>query len=52
MQNIRYSCQVLMKYVFSGHIFEKMLEYQISWKSVQCEPICSMRTDGPQTWRN
>jgi len=22
-----------------------MLKYQISWKSVQCEPICSMRTD-------
>jgi hypothetical protein len=27
-------------------IFEKMVEYQISWKSVQWEPSCSMRTNG------
>ena len=26
--------------------FRKIPEYQISWKSVQREPICSMRTDG------
>ena len=30
--------------------FLKMLEYQISWKSVQWKPSCSMRTDG-QTGR-
>jgi hypothetical protein len=24
----------------------KILKYQISWKSVQREPCCSMRTDG------
>ena len=34
--------------------FSKILKYQISWKSVQWEPSCSMgtdeRTDG-QTWR-
>ena len=27
--------------------FLKILKYQISWKSVQWEPSCSMRTDGP-----
>jgi len=26
--------------------FWKILQYQISWKSVQCELSCSMRTDG------
>ena len=26
--------------------FRKIFEYQISWKSVQWEPNCSMRTDG------
>jgi len=26
--------------------FRKILEYQISWKSVQWEPSCSRRTDG------
>jgi hypothetical protein len=30
---------------------KKILKYQISWKSVQWEPSCSMRTDG-QTWRS
>jgi len=31
--------------------FLKILECQISWKSFQWEPSCSMRTDR-QTWRN
>jgi hypothetical protein len=31
--------------------FRKILTYQISWKSVQWELTCSMRTDR-QTWRN
>jgi hypothetical protein len=31
--------------------FWSILKYQISWKSVQWEPSCSMRTDG-QTWRS
>jgi len=26
--------------------FRKMLKYQISWKSIQCEPSSSMRTGG------
>jgi hypothetical protein len=27
-------------------VFQKILKYQISWKSVQWEPSCSMGTDG------
>jgi len=40
-------CPILMKPEFSRQIFEikKILKYQISWKSVQCEQSCSMRTD-------
>ena len=34
-----------MKLKLSRQIFEK-LKYQISWKSVQWQPNCSMRTDG------
>ena len=47
MWSARYSCQSLMKLEFSRHIFEKILKYQISWKSVQWEPSFSVRTDGP-----
>ena len=36
----------LMKLEFSRQILEKILIYQISWKSVQWEPSCSMPTDG------
>ena len=35
--------------------FWKILKYQISWKSIQWEPSCSMRTDGwtdEQTWQS
>jgi hypothetical protein len=53
----RYSCQILMKLQFSRKI-SKTLIYQISWKSVQWDPSCSMRADGRtdgwtgrQTWR-
>jgi len=35
-----------MKLEFSLHILEKSSQYQISWKTVQWEPTCSMRTDG------
>ena len=31
--------------------FRTILKYQISWKSVQWEPICSMRADGQTEWR-
>jgi hypothetical protein len=41
------SCPVLIKFEFSRQIFfEKIHKNQISWKSVQWEPSCSMRTDG------
>jgi hypothetical protein len=36
---------ILMKLEFSQQKLEKkMLTYQISWKSVRCEPSCCMRT--------
>jgi len=34
-----------MELEFSQQVFEKMLEYQISWKSVQLEQSCFIRTD-------
>jgi len=34
-----------MKLEFSQEIFEKILKYQILWKSGQWEPSCSIRTD-------
>jgi len=40
----RYSCPILMKRGFSPRIFEKY-SYRISWKAVQREQSCSMRTD-------
>ena len=38
-----------MKPEFSSYIFGKILEYQISWKSVQWEPSCNLRTEGQGT---
>jgi hypothetical protein len=42
-----YSCRILMKRQLHRHIFGggKMLIYQVSSKSVQWEPSCSMRTE-------
>jgi len=46
MESTRYFCQILMKLEFSQQIFEKMLNNQISRKSVHLEPTCSMWTYG------
>jgi hypothetical protein len=35
-----------MKLEFSRQIFEKYSFYQISWKSAQWQPGCSMRAEG------
>jgi len=35
-----------MKLEFSTHFFRKLLKYQILWKLIQCDPSCSMRTEG------
>ena len=40
-------CWILMKIEFARKSFPKILKYQISWKSIQWEQSCSMRTD----WR-
>ena len=46
MSITRNSSPVLMKFQFSRQFFfRKIFKYQISWKSVQWEPSCSMRTD-------
>ena len=45
MQSTRYSCQIVMKLEFFEHSCEKESNINISWKSVHCEPNCSIRTD-------
>jgi len=46
MWSARYSWQILMKLEFSKHIFEKKnFKYQLSLKSVQWGPSCSLRTN-------
>ena len=40
-----YSYPIWMKPECSQEIFEKILQYQISWKSGQWEPSCPMQTD-------
>jgi len=44
MYGTRYSCEILMKLEFSLQIFENT-QNQISWKSVQWEPSCSLPMD-------
>jgi hypothetical protein len=39
-------CQIFMKLEYIWLISPKIFIYRISWKSVQWEPRCSMRTDG------
>ena len=46
MSSTRYYFPILSKLEFSWQFFRKILKYQISWKSDQCETICSMGTDG------
>jgi hypothetical protein len=45
MQSSRYSCQDLNEIRIFSTGFRKIFEFQISWKSAQWEPICSIRTD-------
>jgi hypothetical protein len=53
IKNLYYPCKVpvivanilIKTYIFSTY-FQNTFKYQISWKSVQWESICSMRTDG------
>ena len=49
--SIHYSCQILTKLEFSQQIFQSMLKYQISWKSIQWEPGDSTWMDG-WTWQS
>ena len=43
---------VLTKLEVSWQIFEKILKQQISWKSVQWDPSCSVLQMDGQTWRS
>jgi hypothetical protein len=45
MYNARYFCHDLMKFVFSLQIFEKILQYKYSWKSIEQEAIFSVWRD-------
>ena len=51
MWSICYSCQILTKLEFSQQIFQPILKYQISWKSIQWEPGGSMWMDA-WTWQS
>jgi hypothetical protein len=46
MESSCYTYQVLMKLEFSRVIFQKNFEYNLSWKSLQWESSCFLRTDG------
>jgi hypothetical protein len=46
MYSTRFSRRILTKFEFSRQIFQKYLNIEVSWKSVQCEPSCFTRTDG------
>jgi len=43
--------QILIRHGFYRQIFEKIIKYQTSWKSLQLKSSCSMRAEGRIGWQ-